>query len=235
LVPLDVNRVTFFEMYCRSLDITPTLPLFRIFYKLCKQGNWFSFQNRARKNCKPCLKDAPTSLKKWKDKIFLVDRRAAPIAMAWWHHDSSVAVPFPGPREYNTSNVAKLREVVISLRRPPLSVLYVLSLWPSFCDSLILKVLDDKEKKKKKAEEKAAAKVPVVNIEAEMVVNKDAGREGPRKKRRVLVGPQVHPDSEHVSSPTLNHAIPLEALVNEEHVYPPLSVGRMDTLRDQTD
>ncbi|GKF79522.1 hypothetical protein Tco_0235090, partial [Tanacetum coccineum] len=97
------------------------------------------------------------------------------------------------------------------------------------------KVLDDKEKKKKKAEEKAAAKVPIVNIEAEMVVNKDAGRKGPRKKRRVRVGPQVHPDSEHVSSPTLNHAKPLEALVNEEHVYPPLSVGRMDTLRDQTD
>ncbi|GKE10065.1 hypothetical protein Tco_1413616, partial [Tanacetum coccineum] len=92
---------------------------------LCKQGNWFSFQNRAEKDCKPCLKDSPTSLNKWKDKFFLVDRRAAPIAMAWRHHDSSVADPFPKPSEYNASDVAKLREVVISLRRPPLSILYV--------------------------------------------------------------------------------------------------------------
>ncbi|GKA77579.1 hypothetical protein Tco_0784040, partial [Tanacetum coccineum] len=72
LVSLGVNRVIFFEMYCRSLDITPTVPLFRVFYKLCKQGKWFSFQNRAGKDCKPCLKDGPTSLKKWKDKLFLV-------------------------------------------------------------------------------------------------------------------------------------------------------------------
>ncbi|GKF42749.1 hypothetical protein Tco_0126091, partial [Tanacetum coccineum] len=40
---------------------------------------------------------------------------AAPIAMAWRHHDSSVADPFPRSSEYNTSDVAKLREVVISL------------------------------------------------------------------------------------------------------------------------
>ncbi|GJV21453.1 hypothetical protein Tco_1370473 [Tanacetum coccineum] len=128
LVPLGVNHVIFFEMYGRSLDITPIVPLFRVFYKLCKQGNWFSFQNRAGKDCKPCLKDAPTSLKKWKDMFFLVDWRAAPIAMDLRHHDSSVAYPFPRLCEYNASDVARLREVVISLRWPPLSILYVVGL-----------------------------------------------------------------------------------------------------------
>ncbi|GJX48818.1 hypothetical protein Tco_0274008, partial [Tanacetum coccineum] len=49
----------------------------------------------------------------------VVDRRAAPIAMAWRHHDSSVADPFPKPDEYNAFDVAKLREVVIALRKPP--------------------------------------------------------------------------------------------------------------------
>ncbi|GJT36038.1 hypothetical protein Tco_0926457 [Tanacetum coccineum] len=62
----------------------------------------------------------------------LVDRRAAPIAMAWRHHDSSVADPFPKPDEYNASHVAKLREVVIALRKPP-PTFYMLQLlpWPS--------------------------------------------------------------------------------------------------------
>ncbi|GKC51828.1 reverse transcriptase domain-containing protein [Tanacetum coccineum] len=56
------------------------------------------------------------------DKFFLVDRRAAPIAMAWRHHDFSVVDPFPKPSEFDASNVARLREAVIALRKPPPSV-----------------------------------------------------------------------------------------------------------------
>ncbi|GJU09507.1 putative CCCH-type zinc finger family protein [Tanacetum coccineum] len=128
LVPLGVHLSIYFEMYCRSLDVVPTVPLFCVFYKLCKQGNWFSFQNRSGKNYKPCLKYAPTNLKKWKDKFFLVDQRAAPIAMPWRHHDSSVSDPIPKPDEYNASDIAKLREVVIPLRKPPPSILYIAGL-----------------------------------------------------------------------------------------------------------
>ncbi|GJY85592.1 hypothetical protein Tco_0499618 [Tanacetum coccineum] len=83
---------------------------------------------KSSKNCKPCLKDAPTSLKKWKDKFFLVDRRAAPIAMPWRHHDFSVSDPILKPDEYNASDVTKLREVVIPLRKPPPSILYIAGL-----------------------------------------------------------------------------------------------------------
>ncbi|GJX92104.1 hypothetical protein Tco_0345430 [Tanacetum coccineum] len=129
LVPLGINRVTFFEIYCRSLGVTPTVPLFRVFYKLCKQGHWFSFQNRAGKGCQPCLKGPLYSLKISEQiSFFWIDIEGAPIAMAWRHHDSSVADPFPRSSEYNASDVAKLREVVISLRRLPLSILYVAGL-----------------------------------------------------------------------------------------------------------
>nr|GEV44416.1 hypothetical protein [Tanacetum cinerariifolium] len=234
-------------------DISPTVPLFCVFYKICKQGNWFSFQNRAGKDCKPCTKDATTSLKKWVDMFFLVDRRAALIAMAWRHHDYSIADPFPRSSEYNASDVAKLREVVISLRRHPLSILYVAVITMAeflrlpnfkgckvFAETLLppgtARILDDKEKKKRNAEEKVAAKAPAANVQVDAVVNKGASKEGPRKKRWVRVGPSVSPDSEHVSSfIPLNQAKPLEALANEEHASPPLSVGHMDTLRDQTD
>ncbi|GKD51836.1 hypothetical protein Tco_1280812 [Tanacetum coccineum] len=37
--------------------------------------------DRTGKGCKPCFKDAPMSLKKWKDKFFLVDRRAILVAI----------------------------------------------------------------------------------------------------------------------------------------------------------
>nr|GEV63336.1 hypothetical protein [Tanacetum cinerariifolium] len=185
--------------------------------------------------------DAPTSLKKWKDKFFLVDRRAALIAMAWRHHDSSVADPFPKPNEYNASNVAKLREVVIALHKPHLSLLYVvgisqLSEWLSFYNFPISKVvrlllvLDDKEKKKRKTK----AKVAIFGAETQakkVVRDKGVGKEGARKKKRVCVGTLVHPASKHVFSPIpLNHAKPLKILDTEQYVSPNASVGRMDQL-----
>nr|GEX97754.1 hypothetical protein [Tanacetum cinerariifolium] len=78
--------------------------------------------------------------------------------------------------------------------------------------------IEQNRDEKRKAEEKTAAKVPAINIQAEKTVNKDASREGPRKKRRVRARPQVAPDSEHVSSPApLNQPKPLEALADKEH------------------
>nr|GEU83496.1 hypothetical protein [Tanacetum cinerariifolium] len=201
----------------------------------------------AGKECKSCLKDAPTSLNKWKDKFLLVDRRAAPIAMAWRHHDSSVADPFPKPSEYSerllylfvghllvfytlqVATEALLPPVTARVTHlaPPAARLEDIP--PKTGDMIVSeiqckKVVDDKEKKKKKAEEKAATRAPAVNIQAEAAIDKPVGREGPRKKRRVHTGAQAPPGSEHVSSPSpLNQAKPLEALADEEHVSPPAS------------
>ncbi|GJT63150.1 hypothetical protein Tco_1006683 [Tanacetum coccineum] len=117
--------------------------------------------------------------------------------------------PIPKPDEYNASDVTKLREVVIPLRKPPPSILYVAGLsneWkhagrafsikdsngeedipPKTGDMMVAelpyrKVLDDKEGKKRKAEEKAA-----IHVQAEKVVKEKDVREGVRKKRRVRV------------------------------------------------
>ncbi|GKB35798.1 hypothetical protein Tco_0880740 [Tanacetum coccineum] len=233
LVPLGVNRVIFFETYCRSLDITPTVPLFRVFYKLCKQGKWFSFQNRAGKDWIPIY--LALLIYNASEHVQAGERFGGEVITM----DEFLCLPnFKGCKVFagtllppGTSRVTHLAPHAGRLEDIP----------PKTGDMMVAelpcrKVLDDKEKKKRKAGEKASTKILAVNIQAETVVNKDAGREGPRKKRRVRVGPQVRPDSEHVSSPTpLNHAKPLEALANEEHVSPSLSVGRMDTLRDQTD
>nr|GEX75137.1 hypothetical protein [Tanacetum cinerariifolium] len=49
IVLLGLNRLTMFEIYCHSLEINPTVNLFRAFYKLNKQGHWFSFERRSGK------------------------------------------------------------------------------------------------------------------------------------------------------------------------------------------
>nr|GEV13549.1 hypothetical protein [Tanacetum cinerariifolium] len=192
---------------------------------------------------------------------------AAPIAMAWRHHDSCVVNPFPRPSEYNASDVDKLRELSpwlyfcvfpnfkgckvsagtllppgttrVTHLAPPAGRLE--DILPKTGDMIMAempcwKILDDKEKKRRKSEDKVTARAPAANVQVDAAANKGVGKEGPRKKRRVSVGPQVPHDLEYVSSPTpLNKAKPLEALANEGHASPPLSIGCMDTLRDQTD
>ncbi|GKD51134.1 hypothetical protein Tco_1280110 [Tanacetum coccineum] len=159
--------------------------------------------------------------------------------MAWRHHDSNVADPFPKYNDYDASEVAKLRDVVILIHKPPPSLLYVAGLsnvWKHADHSFSLKDSKGKvthladpaarlEDIPPKTRDMAVAEIPC--RKAETIVDKDASKEGPRKKRRVRVRPQVQPNSEHVSSPTpLNHAKPLETLANEEHVSLPLSGGQ---------
>ena len=82
LVPIGLNRVTLFEVRCYSLNCQPTVTLFRVFYRLCKQGHWFSFESRTGRKAKKCFVEVLTGLKFWKEEFFLIDRSAIPDAMA---------------------------------------------------------------------------------------------------------------------------------------------------------
>ena len=127
LVPLGLHRATLFEVYCRSMHIPPTTPLFRVFYKLSKQGCWFSFEKRTGNNRKVCFGDFPSSLKGWKEEFFLIDRRAIPFAMPWRHHDSDVSDPFP-KGEFNPVHANKLAECIIEPFQVPHDCLYMLGM-----------------------------------------------------------------------------------------------------------
>ncbi|GKE70239.1 hypothetical protein Tco_1528311 [Tanacetum coccineum] len=114
LVPLGLKRLTMFELYYRSLDIVPSVNLFRVFYKVSKQGHWFSFEKRVGK-----------------------DRRAIPYAMAWRHHDSDVNDPAPKDG-FSALDVQALTKRVIDLRPVPSGLLFqggLATTWdfPSFC------------------------------------------------------------------------------------------------------
>ncbi|PWA98462.1 transposase (putative), gypsy type [Artemisia annua] len=130
LVPLGLHRVTLFEVYCRSLHIPPTTSLFRVFYKLCKQGCWFSFEKRTGRNRKG-----------WKEEFFLIDRRAIPFAMPWRHRDSDVSNPFP-TGDFVVSHAESLAETILEPFNFPHDFLYMLGLstywkYPGFRAELV--------------------------------------------------------------------------------------------------
>ncbi|GJR91581.1 hypothetical protein Tco_0215592 [Tanacetum coccineum] len=123
---MEQLEVILFEICCRSLDINATVPLFWVFYKLCKQGHWFSFKNKNRGLSKKFFKEVTSSLKGWKKKFFLIDRRAIPDAMPWRHIDTDLRDDFP--MNYNEGDVVRLAEFTIHLRPPPRNLLYVCGL-----------------------------------------------------------------------------------------------------------
>ncbi|GJS95451.1 hypothetical protein Tco_0802419 [Tanacetum coccineum] len=108
------------------LDIKPTVSLFRVFYKLCKQGHWFSFENKTGRNTKKCFKEVTSSLRGWKKKFFLIDRRAISDARPWRHGDTDLHDDFPAT--YSENNAARLSEFLVPLRPPPRHLLYVCGL-----------------------------------------------------------------------------------------------------------
>ncbi|GJV40094.1 retrovirus-related pol polyprotein from transposon TNT 1-94 [Tanacetum coccineum] len=107
-----------------------------------KVGNWFSFQSRVGKGCKPCFKDAPTSLKKWKDNFSWLTGglRQSPclggITILAWR------IP-PKSGEFNESDVERLREVVITLHKPSPSLLYAAGLFHSWKHARHVFILKD--------------------------------------------------------------------------------------------
>ncbi|GJU19315.1 hypothetical protein Tco_1152657 [Tanacetum coccineum] len=124
LVPLGLTRVTLFELYCRSLDIVPSVTLFRVFYKLSKQGDWFSFEKRAGKDFRgKILNETFSCMKKWKGRFFFIDRRAIPDAMCWRHHDSDISDPVPKDG-FNEADVVTLTHQPIDIRGVPSGLLF---------------------------------------------------------------------------------------------------------------
>ncbi|GJT60630.1 hypothetical protein Tco_1004163 [Tanacetum coccineum] len=128
LVPLGLTRLTLFELYCRSLNIVPSVTLFRVFYKLSKQGDWFSFEKRAGKDFRgKILNETFSCMKKWKGRFFFIDRRAIPDAMCWRHHDSDISDPAPKDG-FDEDDVIALTNQPIDIRGIPSGLLFSVGL-----------------------------------------------------------------------------------------------------------
>ncbi|GJU08185.1 hypothetical protein Tco_1124615 [Tanacetum coccineum] len=120
LVPLGLSKVITFEVLCRSLSIEPTVTLFRVFQTLSKQGDWFSFAKRGG-SAPVCMEVTKSGLKQWKEKNFLIDRRAIPFHMPWRHPDSCITDKVP--TSFNQDHVDRLKAHIVKLRDIPEGVL----------------------------------------------------------------------------------------------------------------
>jgi hypothetical protein len=64
--PLGFSKVSHFEIACKACEDVATVTLFRLFYRLKADGDWFTFEKR-RKHVPSCTGKIPTCLPPWKD------------------------------------------------------------------------------------------------------------------------------------------------------------------------
>ncbi|GJW09009.1 hypothetical protein Tco_1571432 [Tanacetum coccineum] len=145
LVPIGLTRLTLFELYCRSLHIVPSVNLFRVFYKIGKQGDWFTFERRVGPGSGgKILNETFSGLKGWKKRFFFLDRRAIPQAMAWRHHDSDIHDPLPTDG-FHASDVVTLTNQSIDIRPVPSGLLFHAGLATTWEFSGFLPIFKDTE------------------------------------------------------------------------------------------
>ncbi|KAF5801382.1 hypothetical protein HanXRQr2_Chr06g0247491 [Helianthus annuus] len=73
-------RIVHFELSCVAVSGEPSVPLFRMFYRLQSEGDWFTFAKRKDNVSLPCYSFMPTSTypKEWKNRFIFVSASLIP-------------------------------------------------------------------------------------------------------------------------------------------------------------
>ena len=123
-------RVLHFEVLCRALGYDPSLLLFRRFFRLAKNGDWFTFE--ASKVDSGLISSMVTTLGTWKNRFFWVSDTIVPFKMVWRHPDAVLNEPEPLASDLNDAFLKAIRECPSRVRPFPehlLVLLGVSKLW----------------------------------------------------------------------------------------------------------
>ncbi|MFS7997680.1 hypothetical protein Hanom_Chr12g01144771 [Helianthus anomalus] len=98
--PLGMARVLHFEILCRASRCDPTLLSFRRFFRLAKNGDWFTFETTQVDTC--LISSMVSTLGVLKDRFFWVSEEIVPFKLVWRHPDAVLNEPKPSVFEINT-------------------------------------------------------------------------------------------------------------------------------------
>ncbi|KAJ0780032.1 hypothetical protein HanPI659440_Chr06g0233091 [Helianthus annuus] len=124
--PLGMARVLHFEILCRATRYDPSLLSFRRFFRLAKNGDWFTFQTSQVDTC--LISSMVSTLGVWKDRFFWVSEEIVPFKLVWRHPDAVLNEPEPVASDINTRFLETLRECPSRLRPFPEHLLVLLGI-----------------------------------------------------------------------------------------------------------
>ncbi|KAF5768729.1 hypothetical protein HanRHA438_Chr14g0650331 [Helianthus annuus] len=112
-----VSRVLHFEVLCRALGYDPNLLMFRRFFRLAKNGDWFTFETYQVDVC--LISPLVSTLGSWKDRFFWVSESVIPFKMVWRHLDVVLNELDPFESKLNEGMLKALRACPSRLRPFP--------------------------------------------------------------------------------------------------------------------
>ncbi|KAJ0609078.1 hypothetical protein HanHA89_Chr03g0115901 [Helianthus annuus] len=124
--PKGMARVLHFEVLCRALGYDPSLLLFRRFFRLAKNGDWFTFETSKVDTC--LISSMVTTLGSWKDRFFWVSESIVPFKMVWRHPDAVLNDPEPSESELNDAFLSAIRGCPSRVRPFPEHLLVLLGI-----------------------------------------------------------------------------------------------------------
>ncbi|KAM0046462.1 hypothetical protein Hdeb2414_s0009g00316611 [Helianthus debilis subsp. tardiflorus] len=110
-------RVLHFEVLCQASGYNPTLLSFRRFFRLAKNGDWFTFEMSQVDTC--LVSSMVTTLGSWKHRFFWVSDEIVSFKMVWRHLDTVLNEPEPSAFEINTRFLEIIRECPSRVRPFP--------------------------------------------------------------------------------------------------------------------
>ncbi|KAF5814681.1 hypothetical protein HanRHA438_Chr03g0125741 [Helianthus annuus] len=123
-------RVLHFEILCRAAGYDPSLLSFRHFFRLVKNGNWFTFETSQVDVC--LISSMVTILGSWKNCFFWVLESIVPFKMIWRHPDAVLNELEPSEDELENWFLKSIRACPSRLRlfpEPLLVLMGISTLW----------------------------------------------------------------------------------------------------------
>ncbi|KAJ0770670.1 hypothetical protein HanPI659440_Chr07g0260321 [Helianthus annuus] len=110
----EVSRVLRFEVLCRALGYDPNLLMFRRFFRLAKNDDWFTFETSQIDVS--LISSLVTTLGSWKDRFFWVSELVVHFKMVRRHPDAVLNELEPSESELNEGMLKALRACPSRLR-----------------------------------------------------------------------------------------------------------------------
>ncbi|KAM0040339.1 hypothetical protein Hdeb2414_s0012g00392651 [Helianthus debilis subsp. tardiflorus] len=105
--PRDLARVLHFESICRAAGSDSSLLSFCHFFRLAKNGDWFTFETSQVDTC--LISSMVTILGSWKDRFFWVFDSIIPFKMIWRHPDAVLHELEPSDSELDSWFLKSIR------------------------------------------------------------------------------------------------------------------------------
>ncbi|KAK9080282.1 hypothetical protein SSX86_000040 [Deinandra increscens subsp. villosa] len=121
--PQGLSRLSHFEVSSRAVGVSPSIVLFRAFYRITMAGDWYTFERR--RGVSRLSTTLPPNPRSWKNQFFYVDDRCIPPTMRWREIDDIVHDVIPEESEYPKVNFDRLVSVASPIRELPECILLV--------------------------------------------------------------------------------------------------------------